>query len=241
MKEYFGKSAKTYIQTIGKKFLLIPAVSKYLKGNKKGLKILDVGCGNGDFFSIAKKHGYKYYGLDISEEMLSRARADFPQGKYLLSSALSFASKYDFKFEVILISMLFPALGALDKIRKVLKEAKFAVKKDGKIIIGVTHPAFDHYMQKELFKRKDVRTNFQGYFKSGIKFLTPQKMGSETIIFEDYHWTINDYVSCIRREGLKIELIDECQPDVQLKKVSKSLFAKRDTFPTYMLMICKKS
>jgi ubiquinone/menaquinone biosynthesis C-methylase UbiE len=232
MKEYYGKGAKIYHQTKGKRFLLIPAILRNLKPVTKG-KLLDVACGNGDFSILVNKKGYEYHGLDVSPDMIKRAREDFPHGKFQVASATKFASKYKEKFDVILISMLFPAMDKLSGITKVLTESVKVLKKDGHIIIGVTHPSFDHYMQSFLFNRADVKTKFTGYYSSGTKYRTPQKFNGGELVFEDYHWTLSDYVNAIHKAGLSITNIDECKPSIEAKK-DKPFYQKRLTFPTYL-------
>jgi hypothetical protein len=64
MKEYFGENATKYKQTKGKNFLL------------------------------ANKKGYRYFGIDISKEMIERARRDFPEGEYQVGRAEDLAKKY---------------------------------------------------------------------------------------------------------------------------------------------------
>lgn len=238
MKEYYGESAKIYHQTKGKKYLLIPSILKYIKRTSNG-KLLDVGCGNGDFFILVSKRGYQYYGFDVSKDMINRAKIDFPQSKFLVASATNFSKLYNEHFDIILISMLMPALGKFTNIVKSLKESKKLLKQNGIIIIGVTHPCFDHYMQSFLFNRKDVKTKFTGYYSSGTKFKIPQKFNGGELIFEDYHWTLSDYVKAINKAGLKVLNIDECKP-VGLAKKEKKYYKKHLNFPTYLTIVVGK-
>ncbi len=135
--------------------------------------------------------------------------------------------------------MLLPAMESKEKILKTLKEAKKKLKNNGKIIIGIGHPCFNHYMQKYLFGRNDVRVNFQGYFKSGTKFRVPQKFNGNELIFEDYHRTITDYFSYIRASGFTVLNIDECKPITSEDKTINSYLKKFKQFPIYMVFTCE--
>lgn len=116
MKEYFGSSANLYHQTSGKQNILIPAILRHIPQTKKfQKKLLDVACGNADFNPLVRKKGYVYVGLDISSDMIGRAKKDFPEGEYVVAPATDFTKKIKDEFYVILISMLFPAFS--EKIR----------------------------------------------------------------------------------------------------------------------------
>lgn len=238
MKEYYGKSAQIYHQTKGKKYLLIPSILKYIKNTSNG-KLLDVACGNGDFSILVSKRGYQYYGFDVSKDMINRAKIDFPQSNFLVASAVNFSKSYKEQFDIILISMLMPALGKSEDMVKSLKESTKLLKQNGIIIIGVTHPCFDHYMQSFLFNRKDVKTKFTGYYSSGTRFKIPQKFNGGELIFEDYHWTLSDYLKVINKAGLKVVDIDECKP-ISTAKNEKEYYNKHLNFPTYLTIVVKK-
>ena len=52
-------------------------VSKHFS-NIQNLKILDAGCGNGEYTHILSKNGNKVIGCDGSEEMLKIAKSKYP-------------------------------------------------------------------------------------------------------------------------------------------------------------------
>jgi len=238
MKEYFGKSSKSYKQTKGKRFLLLPAFIKLIPKTRKG-KLLDLGCGNGDLYPMVSKKGYDYFGLDISKDMIARAKKDYPRGNYSIYSASNFSKEYSDKFDIVLISMLFPAIGNKKELEKILKESVKVLKKSGRIIIGVTYPLFDYYMQFGLFRRKGIKTKFWGYFRSGSPFSIYKKIDGKDIIFRDYHWTLTDYVELINKTGLVISGINECKPIDIVKTQDKPFYEKRILFPTYLAIDCR--
>jgi ubiquinone/menaquinone biosynthesis C-methylase UbiE len=243
MKEYYGKSAKKYGQTRGKSLLLLPALKRNLpKATDSKARALDVACGNGDIFPIVKAKGYKYFGLDISQDLLKRAEVDFPSGKYQKGDARNLKKYYKTRFNAIIISMLFPAFDRKQDIVKVLKASKKLVAKKGVILIAVTHPAFDHYMQSFLFKRQDVHTDFKGYFHSGTYFRMDQQINGDPFTFEDYHWTLTDYFDAVKASGLVIVNMDECRGESKvLSKDDREYARKRDNIPTYLVLTLKTS
>ena len=236
MKEYYGKSATYYKQTGGRNLLLFPAIKKYLL---KGGKLLDVGCGNADFGIFAHENNLEYFGLDVSEDMLEEARKNFSKGKYLRAPSTNFALKYNFNLDVIIISMLFPAFSNHDDIIETLKECEKVLTNSGKIIIGIAHPLYDQYMQFGLFKKKNIETNFEGYFEFGKKFLIHKNLNGNKMILEDYHWTLTDYFTAIKKANLKIVDVDECLLDRSLTQ-DEDLIKKKSKFPTYLVLVVEK-
>ncbi len=238
MKEYFGKSSKVYEQTRGKRFVLIPAIRRNLKKSSNG-KLLDVGCGIGDLSLVANAKGYTYYGVDVSKDMIARAKQIFPSGKFIVASATNFSSHFKEKFDVILLSMLLPAIKEEKDLLKTLQECKKVLKPHGEIILGEPYPTFDGYMQSSLFQRKDVKTKFAGYFASGTPVSITHKMGKGRLTFNDYHRTLADYWNVIKKAGLAVDRLDECPPDKTAMKFDKSFYRDRSRFPTYLLLVCK--
>ena len=171
--------------------------------------------------------------------MLKRAKQNYPEGKFFRSSSTTFSSLFNFNFDVIVLSMLFPAFSNYYDIVKTLNECHKKLNENGRIIIGITHPAFDYYMQLGLFNRKGIDTNFKGYFDSGKRFLIHKGFGDNVMVLEDYHWTFSDYFKAIKEAGLKLVAIDECPVDTSL--ANDEIFAmERNKFPTYLVFLVQK-
>lgn len=237
MKEYYGEGSKIYGQTRGKQLLLMPALKRCLPTASKGAKLLDVGCGTGDLYSLVLEKGYHYCGIDISRDMISVARIRFPNTEFVVADACFLSQAHQDTYDVVLLTMLFPALDSKEDIIKILQECSKVLADDGKIFVSVTHPSFDHYMQKHLFKRDDIETNFKGYFHSGTPLVIHQTINEQPFIFNDFHWTMSDYISAIQAAGLYLQALDEC-PGVSKNMSEDDLLwaTKRDSFPTYLVM-----
>ncbi|PIR47087.1 MAG: hypothetical protein COV07_00770 [Candidatus Vogelbacteria bacterium CG10_big_fil_rev_8_21_14_0_10_45_14] len=91
MREYYGKRVKDFFETKGKYFLVKPAIMRALPKSEKGHRLLDVGCGTGVLYDAVAKKGFKYYGIDASEEMLKRAGLEHPHGGYIVARGDKFA------------------------------------------------------------------------------------------------------------------------------------------------------
>ena len=70
------------------------------KNNISGKKILDVGCGTCQHGVLLEKMGYKFYGVDLHEEMLEIAQKKSKNFKLFKGEIINF--KLNEKFGVIL-------------------------------------------------------------------------------------------------------------------------------------------
>ena len=239
MQEYFGKSAKTYKQTNGKQIILNPAIELEVPvANTKGMKFLDVGCGNGDFAELAKRKGYEYYGFDYSADMVKIAKENFPKADIRQLDAKKFANAYNRIFDVILLSMLFTTYTRRQDIAITLSESAKLLSDGGIIVIGTAHPCYDPYMQKGMLNRSDIEANFTDYYNSGERFIINKDIDGNIFRFEDYHWTLSDYVQSITDSGLKLRKINECKPDITKKTVDRLYYESKKQYPTFILLVC---
>lgn len=97
---------------------------------KKGLEILDVGCGWGDFLQILNKNHLEYLGIDLSQEAVAICRE---KGLNCLKADLINLSKDSRqKYSVI---TFFQVIEHLKNPLKYLKAAKKLLKKNGILLI----------------------------------------------------------------------------------------------------------
>ncbi|MFA7254183.1 MAG: class I SAM-dependent methyltransferase [Patescibacteria group bacterium] len=65
-----------------KRWKLPDDVLRLEKYFKEGDRILDLGCGQGNLYEIARKHRVDYVGLDASAGQIEMARKRYPEAKY---------------------------------------------------------------------------------------------------------------------------------------------------------------
>ena len=105
--------------------------------NKKGKKILDIGCGDGFIGKEIKNFGYSVYGLEISEDNVKKAIKNGVKAKKGdVSKKFPFKdNSFDYLFAGEIIEHLFDTQFFISEIKRVLK-------KDGIVII--TTPNLAH-------------------------------------------------------------------------------------------------
>ena len=116
---------------------MLNLVEKYAK---KG-RMLDVGCGKGEFLHTSKKKGWEAYGLEPS---LNLARFGLEKyGLNVISTPLKDAGYPDCFFDVVVLNMV---LEHVDDPKEFLGEIRRVLKKDGLLFIEV--PNMDSLMLK---------------------------------------------------------------------------------------------
>ncbi len=105
---------------------------------KKGMKVLDVGCGTGIHLDIYRRFHCKLYGIDTSPSMLNVARSRLGDKAELhLGDATQMPYKKD-TFDLILCMLALHEMDQLTRIL-VLSEIRRVLKTDGHILLVDYH------------------------------------------------------------------------------------------------------
>ena len=86
-------------------------ISKYVVGDRA----LDFGCGAGRSTRFLKRLGFNVTGIDISREMLEKARQQDPSGNYLLIEDDGFEPLKGDSFDLILAAFPFDNIPGMDR------------------------------------------------------------------------------------------------------------------------------
>ena len=95
-------------------------------GCLEGRRILDIGCGRGDFYPYLKKSvdDVKYTGVDIVPDLVQLANNKYPEARFLCKDLIE--ELWDEKFDYIFISMVFNhKLDEMHDLMKVLLKRSF--------------------------------------------------------------------------------------------------------------------
>lgn len=136
--EYGGwdLSADAWIEVQGeagdrsRREILDPALEKIL-GAVQGMRVLDVGCGEGRYARVLASRGACLTGIDQVERFVNYAREHHPQGEYLLgrAEALPFADR---AFDLVLSYL---SLVDIPDYRAAVAEMCRVVKPTGRIVV----------------------------------------------------------------------------------------------------------
>ncbi|MFA5878106.1 MAG: class I SAM-dependent methyltransferase [Candidatus Staskawiczbacteria bacterium] len=111
---------------------------KFLKRNKifiKETKVLDLGCGTGEFLNELEKRGCEVWGVDFDKNAIALAEKNFDFKNIYNSSFEVFFQKINLpKFDIV---TSFQVLQYLDNPLEFIKNIKKILKPNGKIVLSV--------------------------------------------------------------------------------------------------------
>jgi ubiquinone/menaquinone biosynthesis C-methylase UbiE len=126
---------------------------------KKGLKVLDVGCGTGAQLAIYQEGGCEVCGIDLSHPMLRVARSKL-DGKSVLTNGDAIRMPYpNDTYDLVLSSLFLHQLNSPSR-SAALEEAMRVLKPDGQILLIDFHP----------LEAKSIKGKLTLFFISTIEF-----------------------------------------------------------------------
>ncbi|MFX1492084.1 MAG: class I SAM-dependent methyltransferase [Promethearchaeota archaeon] len=225
----FIRSGKNYYS----EYLNGPAL-KQMMGRVEGLKVLDIGCGEGHFSRFFARAGAKVTAIDFSEALIQAALAEEsrdPLGiTYVATDAANLQMLESKSFDVAYCYM---ALMDIQDYLGAIAEVARVVKPKGRFLIVFAHPCFSLW---RVLEGKQVggwrtRTRRNGT-KKYLYCWTSNYLQSHSYPFEwkhdrlpstftttGYHRPLSDYVKALTKHGFVITYLDEPQPAEEGVKV----------------------
>ncbi len=177
---------------------------------RKGLRVLDIACGQGFFTRAFREAGATADGVDIAPELIAIARARSGTGGiFHIASAddLSFAkdASYDVATSVL-------AIQNIKNLAGVCHEAARVLLPGGRFIIVMNHPAFRVPKRSDWDFDEAEKTQYRrvGRYLSAFETkidMHPGKKGSAQTI--SYHRSLQDYSKMMAKEGFAIAKLEE--------------------------------
>ncbi|MCX6739157.1 MAG: class I SAM-dependent methyltransferase [Candidatus Parcubacteria bacterium] len=110
-----------------------------LVGAKKGMKILDLACGQGFFSEAFVREGVEVIGVDISSNLIKMAKERVRGAKFFVASAEKISFIPDHSIDVVLVTL---AIQNIQNISAVFCEVKRVLSPKGKMFLVLNHPSF---------------------------------------------------------------------------------------------------
>jgi ubiquinone/menaquinone biosynthesis C-methylase UbiE len=102
-------------------------------------KILDAGCGNGDYTHILIENGGNVIGCDGSKEMINIARIKYPNYTFEIVNLLHNLPYEGNGFDIVFCNLVLMDIEPIDKI---ISEFYRVLKNNGKLFFSIVHPSF---------------------------------------------------------------------------------------------------
>ena len=147
--QHWNKAAREYCGSIGNietdlRVIYQPAIDELL-ARVDGKRILDAGCGEGHYSRRLSSQGAFVTGIDGSKKMIALAKKKKTKTQ-VDHRVMDLTQKLDFperEFDIVLANMVFMDIPRVD-----VAGSEFAriLKKDGSLILSITHPCFFCYI-----------------------------------------------------------------------------------------------
>jgi len=161
-------------------------VTKHIRGHKA----LDVGCGSGRSTRFLRSIGFNTIGVDISDQMVKRAKEIDPSGDYLLVPDADLSAFSDMSFDLILSAFTFDNIPTQSRKVSLLREMGRVIKPSGRIINLVSTP--DIYRHEwTSFSTKDFPENLAAKSGDKVKIIVTALEDRRPAI--DILWSEADY------------------------------------------------
>lgn len=176
---------------------------------KQGVRVLDIGCGEGYFTRLIEASGAYVEGADIAKELIAKAKTTSPDITYHVAAAESMTSVQSSYFDAITCVL---ALQNMEKLDAVVKECARILKPKGRAVFVLNHPAFRIPKQTEWgwddAKKLQYR-RVDGYLSQARVSIdmTPGKRTKDSTW--SFHRSMQDYTKAFAGAGFAITRLEE--------------------------------
>jgi ubiquinone/menaquinone biosynthesis C-methylase UbiE len=209
---------------------------------KKGEHILDLACGQGFFTRQVQTLGASVVGVDLSSQLISRAREKSVDIFYNVAPADNTKLKKE-SFDKVFTVLAFEDIQNVDS---VIKEIKRVLKKDGTFVLVLLHPAFriPQHSDWGFDNKKSLQYRRVDKYLSEIKISIDQNphMGKKKIASITFHRPLQWYMKMFKKHGFAItgmeEWISHKKSQIGLRQKAEDI-ARRE-FPMFLALELRK-
>jgi cyclopropane fatty-acyl-phospholipid synthase-like methyltransferase len=198
-------------------------------GTVTGLRVLDLGCGDGGTGAALLEAGCaSYLGVDGSKRMVKAANAtlDRANGNAVLGDMEDFEARPG-AFDLIVSRM---ALHYLSDISQLLHRCHQSLAEEGRIVFTVVHPVITSNDGRSSTTQRRQNWLVDNYFVEGRR---PQVwLGAESLW---HHRTIETYVAELRTAGFSLTNLRECGPTPE-RFNDEAEYHRRQRIPLMLLI-----
>ena len=218
---------------------IMPKMLEYI-GNVDGLKILDLGCGEGGYSRELAKRNAKVVAVDCSEKAIKYsmklAKEEALDIKHYIRNSNDLYEINDNEFDIVLCSMM---LMDCEDLEGTLSEVVRVLKPNGKLYASVLHPCFDGNHEKGIGRQGvgiDRQVVVMNYFEPK-QWEAPLYKGKTPVLWR--HRTLEEYIKAFIKAGLSIVDINEPRATDEQAKISTGI-AWLQKIPLFLYWELKK-
>lgn len=180
-----------------------PTIDRWLD-DLTGLRVLDLGCGDGTFAPVCLARGaVSYVGVDASTGMIERARTGADQRASFVHAPIETLPVEPASVDLVVSRLALHYVADLDA---VLAECRRRLGPDGRLVITVVHPVVSSALEVPSGPRTHQAVS--AYFDEGPKHRS--WFGTSVTWF---HRTIETWLRALDTAGFSLVELAECAPD----------------------------
>lgn len=184
---------------------------------KKGEHVYDLACGQGYFANVFAHMGAKVVASDLSKNLIETAKKNLkPAGTseekiaFYISPAHKAQFLKDNSIDTIVIVL---AIQNIENVGDVFVECKRVLKKDGRIVLVLNHPAFRVPQGSDWVYDNGIQSRIISQYLSPSKIfidMTPgEKNPKKKIKTISFHRSLQDYVKIFSKNGFAVTRLEE--------------------------------
>jgi SAM-dependent methyltransferase len=131
----YEDDARTFDETREKP--IWPPLLELLEKVELGVRVLDVGCGNGRLLKVLAERHAKYIGLDQSEGLIKICQDKYPEYKFAAGDILNLGVLPEYDFDYVFCIAVLHHLPGADLRLAALKQLKNKIRTGGKVVLTV--------------------------------------------------------------------------------------------------------
>lgn len=167
----------------------------------KGKEAIDFGCGTGRSTRFLREHGFHATGIDISEDMVRKARELDPGGDYRPIEDGEFSQFAPGAYDLVLAAFTFDNIASEEKKVRLFQGLGGLLNPAGRIVMVVSSPEI-YLHEWASFSTKDFPENRQARSGDVVKIIVTDHEDRRPV--EDIVWTDKAYGEVFAKAGLAV-------------------------------------
>ncbi len=178
---------------------------------KKGERVYDLACGQGYFSNVFAHEGSNVVASDLSKKLIETAKKENKE-KVLFYITPAHRAQFlkDNSTDTVVIVL---AIQNIENVGEVFAECSRVLKKDGRMVIVLNHPAFRVPQASDWYFENGVQSRIVSKYLSESKIsidMTPgEKNSKKKISTISFHRSLQYYVKLLAKNSFAITRLEE--------------------------------